>query len=64
MPISMALFDELGLAEKSKSNTLKTQHSKLEYGGKEKGVSFVGISNYVLDTAKINRRLRSSMGKS
>ena len=55
LPISMALFDELGLAEKSKTNPLKVLHSKLEYGGKEEGVSFVGISNYVLDAAKINR---------
>ena len=64
MPISMALFDELGLAEKSERNTFKSLHSKLEYGGKEEGVSFVCINNYALGTAKINRRLRSSLGKS
>ena len=29
-------------------------HSKLEYGGKEECISFVGISNYSLDEAKIN----------
>ena len=57
LPISMALFDELGLAEKSESNPLKVLHSKLEYGGKEDGVSFVGISNYTLDAAKINRAI-------
>ena len=57
LPISMILFDELGLAELSDSNPLKVLHSKLEYGGKEKGVSFVGISNYTLDAAKINRAL-------
>ena len=53
----MVLFDELGLAERSDSNPLKVLHSKLEYGGKEEGVSFVGISNYTLDAAKINRAL-------
>ena len=49
LPISMILFDELGLSEKSKTNPLKVLHSKLEYGGKKDGVSFVGISNYSLD---------------
>ena len=53
----MILFDEMGLAELSASNPLKVLHSKLEYGGKEDGVSFVGISNYTLDAAKINRAL-------
>ena len=53
----MVLFDELGLAERSETNPLKVLHSKLEYAGKEKGVSFVGISNYSLDAAKINRAL-------
>ena len=57
LPISLVLFDELGLAERSESNPLKVLHSKLEYGGKEEGVSFVGISNYALDAAKINRAL-------
>ena len=57
LPISMILFDELGLAENSKSNPLKVLHSKLEYSGKEEGVSFVGISNYSLDAAKVNRAL-------
>ena len=57
LPISMILFDELGLAELSASNPLKVLHSKLEYGGKEDGVSFVGISNYTLDAAKVNRAL-------
>jgi len=57
LPISMILFDELGLAEKSITNPLKVLHSKLEYAGKKEGVSFVGISNYSLDAAKINRAL-------
>ena len=29
LPISMILFDELGLAEKSETNPLKVLHSKL-----------------------------------
>ena len=57
IPIIMILFDELGLAERSKSNPLKVLHSKLEYSGKEEGISFVGISNYTLDAAKVNRAL-------
>ena len=47
----------MGLAEISESNPLKVLHSKLEYTGREEGVSFVGISNYSLDAAKINRAL-------
>ena len=57
LPIIMVLFDELGLAERSESNPLKVLHEKLEYAGKDEGVSFVGISNYTLDAAKINRAL-------
>ena len=57
LPIIMVLFDELGLAERSESNPLKILHENLEYTGKEEGVSFVGISNYSLDAAKINRAL-------
>ena len=53
----MVLFDELGLAERSETNPLKVLHSRLDYAGKEDGVSFVGISNYILDAAKINRAL-------
>ena len=53
----MILFDELGLAEKSQSNPLKVLHNKLEYNGKNEGVCFIGISNYTLDAAKLNRIL-------
>ena len=60
-PISMILFDELGLAERSKKNPLKALHGNLEYDGKEKGISFVGISNWTLDAAKINRALTLSV---
>ena len=48
------------LAERAKSNPLKVLHTKLEYSFKEKGVSFVGINNYSLDAAKINRALVST----
>ena len=46
----MILFDELGLAERSKYNPLKALNINLEIDGsakerKEKGISFVGISN-------------------
>ena len=55
--ISVILFDEMGLCERSKNNPLKILHSNLEYAGKKEGVSFIGISNYILDAAKINRAL-------
>ena len=57
----MILFDELGLAERAKTNPLKFLHSKLEYKGKADGISFVGISNYTLDVDKINRILKLSV---
>ena len=57
LPIIMVLFDELGLAERSKSNPLNVLYEKLEYSGKEERVSFIGISNYSLDVRKINRAL-------
>jgi hypothetical protein len=50
----MILFKELRLAEKSKSNPLK---SKLEYLGKEQGINFIGVSNYSFDTAKVKSEL-------
>ena len=60
-PIYMILFDELGLAEKSPTNPLKVLHSKLEYTGKTDGICFIGISNYSLDAAKVNRALSLSV---
>ena len=57
MPISLVLFGKFGLSESSKSNPLKVLHSKLEYAGKEESFSFVGISNYSIDSAKINSAL-------
>jgi hypothetical protein len=47
----------LGLAERYKKNSLKVLHSKLEYKEKRKVISFIGISNYLLNAAKINRAL-------
>ena len=61
VPICMILFDELGLAEQSKTNPLKVLHNKLEYDGKKKGTCFIGISNYSLDAAKVNRALSLSV---
>ena len=61
VPIYMILFDELGLAEKAPTNPLKVLHNKLEYDGKNEGVCFIGISNYSLDAAKINRTLSLSV---
>ena len=53
----MILFYELGLEEKSPNNALKVLHNRLEYGGKTEGTCFIGISNYSLDSAKVNRAL-------
>ena len=57
----MVLFDELGLAERAPTNPLKVLHTKLEYDGKTEGVCFIGISNYSLDIAKVNRTLNLSI---
>ena len=61
LPISMILFDELGIEERSKKNPLKALQSHLEIDGNEKGTSFIGISNQTLDAAKINRALTLSV---
>ena len=42
-------------------NPLKVLHCKLEYAGKEEGMSFVGMSDYTLDIAKLNRALLLSV---
>ena len=57
----MILFDELGLEERSKKNPLKALHCHLEIDGNEKGTSFIGICNWTLDAAKINRALTLSV---
>ena len=68
--ISMIFFDEMGLAEHSPNNPLKVIHSKLEITSdeekekekkKEPKPAFVGISNWVLDAAKMNRGLHISI---
>ena len=61
LPISMILFDELGLAEKSEIHPLQVLHSKLEFSGKDENISFIGISNYSLDSLKNNRVLNLSI---
>ena len=50
----MLLFDKLGIVERSKNNPLNILNHKLD---NEKEISFVGLSNYSLDAAKINRAL-------
>ena len=55
LPISMILFDELGLAENAKANPFKKLNSKIEYSDKALDISFVGISKYPLDPEKLNR---------
>ena len=55
--IPMIFFDEMGLAEYSPYNPLKIIHSELEYDLNEGDykIAFVGISNWELDAAKMNR---------
>ena len=60
LPISMILFDELGLAERSKNNPLRILHYELEYTGRN-DISFIGISDYSLDIDKLKRALVLSL---
>ena len=53
--IPAVFFDEMGLAENSINNPLKVIHSQLEYDENEDKVSFIGISNWTLDSSKMNR---------
>ena len=57
--ISSIYFDEMGLAEHSPHNPLKVLHSELEYDLNEnnKKISFIGVSNLSLGSAKMNRGL-------
>ena len=61
--ISLIYFDEMGLAEHSPHNPLKVIHSELEYDQNEgdKKIAFVGISNWNLDAAKMNRGISISI---
>ena len=54
--ITLVFFDEMGLAERSSNNPLKVIHYLLERDSKD-SVPFLGISNWKLDAAKINRAL-------
>ena len=61
--ISLIFFDEMGLAEHSPNNPLKVIHSELEYDQNtgDNQVAFVGISNWILDAAKMNRGISISI---
>ena len=58
--INLVFFDEMGLAERSSNNPLKVIHYLLERD-KVDTVPFLGISNWRLDAAKINRALNLSI---
>ncbi|XP_063404431.1 E3 ubiquitin-protein ligase rnf213-alpha-like [Mytilus trossulus] len=60
--VSVVVLDEIGLAEDSPKMPLKTLHPLLEDGCPDdedpepyKKVAFIGISNWALDPAKMNR---------
>ncbi|CAC5397569.1 RNF213 [Mytilus coruscus] len=59
--ISVVILDEIGLAEISRFNPLKVLHGLLEPGKKQNpNVSVVGISDWALDAAKMNRAIHLS----
>ena len=59
--LPVVLLDEIGLAEISQYNPLKVLHSLLESGdGAFPDVAVVGISNWALDAAKMNRAIHLS----
>ena len=59
--LPVVLLDEIGLAEVSKYNPLKVLHSLLEPGDcAYPDVAVVGISNWALDAAKMNRAIHLS----
>ena len=58
--IYLVFFDEMGLAERSSNNPLKVMHYLLEKDSVD-SVPFLGISNWRLDAAKINRSLNLSI---
>ena len=54
------IFDNLDLSDKSQNNCLKVLHTKLEMSldPEEKSkISFIGMSNCILDEAKMNRTI-------
>ncbi|CAH1258852.1 RNF213 [Branchiostoma lanceolatum] len=59
--LPVVLLDEIGLAEESRFNPLKVLHSLLEPAEDEfPDVAVVGISNWALDAAKMNRAVHLS----
>ncbi|XP_026908049.2 E3 ubiquitin-protein ligase RNF213 isoform X1 [Acinonyx jubatus] len=66
--VSVVVLDEVGLAEDSPKMPLKALHPLLEYGCIEddpaphQKVGFIGISNWALDPAKMNRGIFVSRG--
>ncbi|XP_069786067.1 E3 ubiquitin-protein ligase rnf213-alpha isoform X2 [Narcine bancroftii] len=66
--VSVVVLDEIGLAEDTPKMPLKTLHPLLEDGCidddqlKHKKVGFIGISNWALDPAKMNRGVFVSRG--
>ncbi|XP_018090579.1 E3 ubiquitin-protein ligase RNF213 isoform X2 [Xenopus laevis] len=66
--VSVVVLDEIGLAEDSPKMPLKTLHPLLEDGcidddpKPHKKVGFIGISNWALDPAKMNRGIFVSRG--
>lgn len=59
--LPVVLLDEIGLAEVSAFNPLKVLHSLLEPdNGQPPDVAVVGISNWCLDPAKMNRAIHLS----
>ncbi|XP_077330450.1 E3 ubiquitin-protein ligase RNF213-like isoform X3 [Lithobates pipiens] len=66
--VSVVVLDEIGLAEDSTKMPLKTLHPLLEDGcidddtSPHKKVGFIGISNWALDPAKMNRGIFVSRG--
>lgn len=69
--VSVVNLDEIGLAEGSESMPLKTLHPLLEEGvetadnkvKESNKVGFIGISNWALDPAKMNRGIFVSRGE-
>ena len=57
--LPVLLLDEIGLAEESPHKPLKILHQLLEHAE----ISFVGLSNWSLDSAKINRCIVHSCPK-
>ncbi|XP_078588710.1 uncharacterized protein LOC144869352 [Branchiostoma floridae x Branchiostoma japonicum] len=59
--LPVVLLDEIGLAEESRFNPLKVLHSLLEPAEDDfPDIAVVGISNWALDAAKMNRAVHLS----